>query len=402
MKLIHLSLPLSIVLSLMSGCGNEGTTVVTSSSSTSSSTTSLSSSSKIASSQSSTSISSSSQSTVSRELKGRVIDAYIRDAIVCIDINKNLLCDKDEPSSLSDADGYFSFLSDANVTNSYLLAYDGVDTQTALAFKNVYKADVNATTLTPLSTIFRELKEANLSSSEALLEIKEAFGFNAIVDVNNYDAFKAFDENSSKAKNILTAQLQLQLFTNSLSSLLSSTPDNLSSQEASALLYTQIATRIKEKRSFTAKDEISSMLYAVSNTITFPTPSDKTELEALFTSTSNAVESMLLDSSLLFNESNTTLETFNQLNSLVDTGFNSALLIQESEYDIKKEFTNIYFPSSSSQNSEISSSENLSSQAVNSSQGNILPNLGSSSSQSGGVLPNPDDTENSGGILPQF
>ena len=40
-------------------------------------------------------------------INGRVADGYIRNATVCLDINRNTVCDPSEPSTLSEAGGHY-------------------------------------------------------------------------------------------------------------------------------------------------------------------------------------------------------------------------------------------------------------------------------------------------------
>jgi kexin len=78
------------------------------------------------------------------EVNGQLVDGYIKNAIVCLDINLNGLCDSDEKTTLSDDNGNFTFIkivkSDKFVS---LISSGGIDIITNKVFEGQIKTIVN-------------------------------------------------------------------------------------------------------------------------------------------------------------------------------------------------------------------------------------------------------------------
>jgi hypothetical protein len=55
-------------------------------------------------------------------MSGTVIDGYIENAKVCLDLNGNLLCDANEPSSTTDKDGKYSISYDGDIAGKHIIA----------------------------------------------------------------------------------------------------------------------------------------------------------------------------------------------------------------------------------------------------------------------------------------
>lgn len=87
---------------------------------------------------------------------GIVVDGYISGATVCLDLNLNSLCDTNEPITISNEDGEFSFYSQDFSGYSYIpiIAKGGVDTATNRVFRG------------ELQTI---IDTANLSKGDSLI-----------------------------------------------------------------------------------------------------------------------------------------------------------------------------------------------------------------------------------------
>jgi hypothetical protein len=78
-------------------------------------------------------------------LSGAVVDGYIKNASVCLDLNMNGSCDVSEPSTLSSNSGAFSF-GDINVTGTLympVIASGGTDTATNNPFNGKLRSIVN-------------------------------------------------------------------------------------------------------------------------------------------------------------------------------------------------------------------------------------------------------------------
>ncbi|APW65939.1 MULTISPECIES: hypothetical protein [Arcobacteraceae] len=107
--------------------------------------------------------SSSSSSSSLKSLSGTIIDGYIKDATVCLDINSNGLCDTTEPLTQSLEDGTFTFKDVEVETNKLypVISIGGIDTATGKAFdgelKNVFDSNTinsgESLTISPLTDL---------------------------------------------------------------------------------------------------------------------------------------------------------------------------------------------------------------------------------------------------------
>jgi hypothetical protein len=78
----------------------------------------------------------------SSTISGKVVDNYIENATVCIDSNKNNVCDAGELSTTSASDGSFSFTSTSINSTDVVIAYGGTDATTDEAFNYIVKNTV--------------------------------------------------------------------------------------------------------------------------------------------------------------------------------------------------------------------------------------------------------------------
>ena len=116
-------------------------------------------------------------------INGRVVDGYLDDATVCIDLNRNGKCETNEPSAKTDSDGKFSlsYSTDINPVDIILIAYGGVDISTNKSFVGFLEsvgAD-NGVNITPLTTVVSKLQNKGLSKEEAIQKVANLFGVNA-------------------------------------------------------------------------------------------------------------------------------------------------------------------------------------------------------------------------------
>ena len=96
-------------------------------------------------------------------IAGKVIDNYIKNAIVCIDTNKNDFCDSGEETTISDSNGDFSFTKVIS-NDDVVIAYGGVDIHTGDSFnyivKNIVenKDNANKVILSSINTLITDYK----------------------------------------------------------------------------------------------------------------------------------------------------------------------------------------------------------------------------------------------------
>lgn len=92
-------------------------------------------------------------------VSGNVIDGYIRNALVCIDVNNNNECDEDTFGKTNDDGSYALALpAGTDLTDATVLASGGVDTATGRPFAAIMKAPMPGNTgekvyVTPVSTV---------------------------------------------------------------------------------------------------------------------------------------------------------------------------------------------------------------------------------------------------------
>ena len=144
---------------------------------------------------------------ISGPLEGRVIDGYIRGAIVCLDRNNNLVCDDaaDEERATTGEGGVFEIVPTRAVPlGVQIIAEVGTDAvdedlgpvnEAFSMLTPVDKADV----VSPLSTLVaREMRNSGGSSSEeAEAAVKASFGFDDSKSL--FDDFIAGDDTDSQA-----------------------------------------------------------------------------------------------------------------------------------------------------------------------------------------------------------
>lgn len=89
---------------------------------------------------------------------GKVTDGYIADAIVTLDVNDDLICSPNEPTTLTDGLGNFNFTAAQNLIGGYHMtcASGGTDISSGLPFVGELKAPPGATQITPLTNLVME------------------------------------------------------------------------------------------------------------------------------------------------------------------------------------------------------------------------------------------------------
>ena len=122
---------------------------------------------------------------------GTASDGYIKEAVVCLDMNLNNKCDNNvtytEPFTVTDANGSYSLVVSAAdktkaAANAPLLLVGGTDIDTLATLSGTFKApfDATATTttaqITPLTTLVSAMVDKNISVNTAYKQVAKALG----------------------------------------------------------------------------------------------------------------------------------------------------------------------------------------------------------------------------------
>lgn len=99
--------------------------------------------------------SSSSQVFAGLQLGGRLVDGYVQNATVVLDLNDDRICSDTEPTTLTDASGNFVFTATQNSNGGQHMtcASGGIDLSTGLPLVGQLMAPPGATQITPLSSV---------------------------------------------------------------------------------------------------------------------------------------------------------------------------------------------------------------------------------------------------------
>ena len=124
------------------------------------------------------------QGTPNGELKGVVIDGYIKGATVFADANGNGVLDVGEVSVITDAQGNYTLPAG---TLGRLLSVGGTDISTNLPYNATLSAPQGATVITSLTTLVNSLVGAGQSVQTAQAQVIAALGLPAGVDLNTFD-----------------------------------------------------------------------------------------------------------------------------------------------------------------------------------------------------------------------
>lgn len=111
---------------------------------------------------------------------GAVIDGYIKNATVCLDLSLDGVCDNSEPSTKTDDNGAYSLVvtptqqNHQNFSIAPVIAFGGTDIDTGDDFTGKLQAQVSGTTanVTPLTTILSKLVQEEVSSSTSKTELE--------------------------------------------------------------------------------------------------------------------------------------------------------------------------------------------------------------------------------------
>jgi hypothetical protein len=119
-------------------------------------------------------------------LSGKAADGYLINAVACLDVNSNSVCDSGEPSSRTDNDGAFSFEASASDIAAYpvvvrAIANETIDSDnpdTAITKSFSLTAPSGSTFVSPFTTLIYNVQKDNpaLSNEAAKERVKSQFG----------------------------------------------------------------------------------------------------------------------------------------------------------------------------------------------------------------------------------
>ena len=128
---------------------------------------------------------------------GSVIDGYIENAKVCLDVNSNLECDSSEPSALTAADGSYSFQYSGDTAGMHVLALvttASKDSELGPITQpfNLLAPASSPKAITPMTTLVSsDMIETKSTAAEAQQTVKASLGLSK--DVLDYDFKNAGD-----------------------------------------------------------------------------------------------------------------------------------------------------------------------------------------------------------------
>lgn len=195
--------------------------------------------------------SSSDNTGTSSSVSGVVIDGYIANAMVCLDLNKNYLCDVEEPSTTSNSKGAYTLTFSGSTDNQIILAQvfanskdadDGgktMDEANRTGYTLAAPA-IQASVITPLTTLVTldlltkldaSITATRISTSEKLVQI----ALNNSDSIMGFDFVKAGNLNTHNLAQVITAILpEVQMRANT----------TLSDQAAASISNAQVLQQV--------------------------------------------------------------------------------------------------------------------------------------------------------------
>ena len=119
-------------------------------------------------------------------VSGKIIDGYIKDAIVFSDLNGDGIHNSNESSTTSDTLGNFVL---PGVTGfGQLIVSGGIDISTGVAFTGSMTAPPGSTVITPLTTLIDKLTQNNgMTVTDATAKVLASLGLHPGVDLLHFD-----------------------------------------------------------------------------------------------------------------------------------------------------------------------------------------------------------------------
>lgn len=144
-------------------------------------------------------------------ISGRVIDGYIENALVCLDVNNNLRCDPGEPEGRTDSEGRYTLDYSGSIDGLVVLAVvgtDAIDSDLGPVQKafNLFTPAESAEVITPITTLVKtEMISRGLTASEAEDAVRATLSIPAGQKVLGYDFVAAGDNKTLAVAQVLAA-----------------------------------------------------------------------------------------------------------------------------------------------------------------------------------------------------
>jgi hypothetical protein len=141
----------------------------------------------------------------STSVVGSVVDGYVSDAIVCLDIDRSFTCEVNEPQTRTDAEGKYELngVSEEDLLNYPIIAYGGVDNTapdydwTGIVATRYTKERADDLAITPLTTMVTMVSEENdIDKDEAAKMVAQVVGLDETelwedpIKTNNAEAYE--------------------------------------------------------------------------------------------------------------------------------------------------------------------------------------------------------------------
>ncbi|WP_304546065.1 Ig-like domain-containing protein [Sulfurimonas microaerophilic] len=149
--------------------------------------------------------------------EGTAIDGILSGSTVCIDVNKNNVCDAGEDSTTTDQNGKYSLES---TQEGPLLVVGGTDKGTGNAFSGTLKAPAGSSVISPLTSAVQALVDSGKTASEAETSVKKAMGLeNVNATLTDFNPLEKIEDPASAAdaQKILAQQTKLQVLVHAAS-----------------------------------------------------------------------------------------------------------------------------------------------------------------------------------------
>jgi hypothetical protein len=146
-------------------------------------------------------------------LTGLVIDGYIENALVCLDLNNNLVCDVSEPQAKTDKEGRYTLEYSGSIAGVVVLAVVGVDATDSDLGKiekpfNLFTPAERPEVITPLTTMVATEKiTRGLTLDEAESSVRATLNMSSSQKVLGYDFVAANDAKTLEVAQIITASM---------------------------------------------------------------------------------------------------------------------------------------------------------------------------------------------------
>lgn len=236
-------------------------------------------------------------------VSGLAIDGYLALAIVCVDTNRNKVCDPGEPQDITDENGNFS-ISTTDTTSPLVLQAvpnQTTDISTGLPVDSLFLTAPNGSAnVTPLTTLAQVKSEVEGTSyADAQTSVISDLGLTGVTDLAGFDYIAAQSSSDSATaaaavKAAATAQVVASVITNNMSTISSSSSSANTSGNANALAVydlfdndgtgtavSQIATSVNS--TVDAGGSVNTSALASANTIS------STEVESDLTNVDTAI-----------------------------------------------------------------------------------------------------------------